>query len=535
MEKIIILLSAFIAASLQGQIIPQEFGAEKLSAYVDKFNADDDELYVNDFPNSAAKDFLLKNIPLLDTPDETINGVYYFRWWTFRKHIKKTPKGYVITEFLPKVRWSGEFNTISCPAAHHIREGRWLRDSSITADYVRFWSGAKNIRSYSFWYAHSAYVFYNTHKNLGLLKEIYPSLKRNFAEWEKSNRPKKDYLFYIKDGKDGMEVSISGSVNMGWTGYRATINSYMYAECNALSKIAKILGNEDDAKLYAEKADTLKRLINEKLWDKEAKFYKVMPRDGDGEMLTNVRELHGYTPWYFGIAPEEYAEAWKQIADPQGFKGKFGLTSAERRDPRFQINYFGHECQWNGPVWPYSTSITLVALANLLNDYKNHPVSKDDYFDALKTYAASHSRTKENGKKVFWIDENLNPDTGDWISRTRLSKWENGTWYDGKGGKERGKDYNHSTFADLVITGLVGLRVNEDDSISVNPLTPDDWRFFCLENVACKGKNISIFWDEDGSRYNKGKGFFVFVNGKQAARSVKIEKLKIDLSENTQR
>jgi|GEM_PF-5199446 len=44
MEKIIILLSAFIAASLQGQIIPQEFGAEKLSAYVDKFNADDDEL-----------------------------------------------------------------------------------------------------------------------------------------------------------------------------------------------------------------------------------------------------------------------------------------------------------------------------------------------------------------------------------------------------------------------------------------------------------------------------------------------------------
>lgn len=79
------------------------------------------------------------------------------------------------------------------------------------------------------------------------------------------------------------------------------------------------------------------------------------------------------------------------------------------------------------------------------------------------------------------------------------------------------------------------MRVNEDDSISVNPLTPDDWRFFCLENVVCKGKNISIFWDEDGSRYNKGKGFFVFVNGKQAARSVKIEKLKIDLSENTQR
>ena len=60
----------------------------------------------------------------------------------------------------------------------------------------------------------------------------------------------------------------------------------------------------------------------------------------------------------------------------------------------------------------------------------------------------------ENGNIVPWIDENLNPFTGDWISRTRLKTWENGTWSKGKGGVERGKDYNHSTFCDLIISGL---------------------------------------------------------------------------------
>lgn len=48
-------------------------------------------------------------------------------------------------------------------------------------------------------------------------------------------------------------------------------------------------------------------------------------------------------------------------------------------------------------------------------------------------------------------DENLNPFTGDWIARTRLIQR-------GKKIPERGQDYNHSTFCDLVISGLVGLR-----------------------------------------------------------------------------
>lgn len=95
-----------------------------LYKYVERFNADDQELYVNAIPNKDAAEFLKNNIPLFECPDEEIERTYYFRWWTYRKHIKATPDGYVVKEFLPNVSWAKKHNTINAPIGHHLYEGR---------------------------------------------------------------------------------------------------------------------------------------------------------------------------------------------------------------------------------------------------------------------------------------------------------------------------------------------------------------------------------------------------------------------------
>ncbi|GHV30510.1 hypothetical protein FACS1894177_03210 [Bacteroidia bacterium] len=104
--------------------------------YAERFNQNDDELYAQFIPNSEAADFLTKNIPRFECPDKELEEIYYFRWWTYRKHIQKTPEGYVITEFLPKVGWAGKYNAINCAAALHYGEGRWLHNS---AKHGLFW------------------------------------------------------------------------------------------------------------------------------------------------------------------------------------------------------------------------------------------------------------------------------------------------------------------------------------------------------------------------------------------------------------
>ena len=83
--------------------------------------------------------WVLENAPLFECPDPDLQQIYYFRWHVYHEHLKQTPAGWVVTEFLPDVPWAGKYNTISCAAGHHIYEGRWLRDRRYMEDYCRFW------------------------------------------------------------------------------------------------------------------------------------------------------------------------------------------------------------------------------------------------------------------------------------------------------------------------------------------------------------------------------------------------------------
>jgi hypothetical protein len=504
---------------------PLVLKADRFRHYIDSFNQYDNELYVQHIPNAAAWEFLRANVPLLDCPDKELEEIYYFRWWTFRKAIKQTPDGFVITEFLPPVRWAGKHNTINCPAAHHLREGRWLADPKFLDDYTTFWfrKGGK-VRSYSFWAADSVWARTQVTGDDQLARDLLPDLVKNYEDWEGDHRDANG-LFWQVDDRDGMEVSISGELHPKHQGYRATINSYMYGDAMAIARIAEQVGQKDVAEKYLAKAAQIKRLTQEKLWDAEAQFFKVLPR-GEETKLSDARELHGYTPWYFNLPDADRSIAWKQLMDPQGFYAPFGPTTAEQRHPKFAISYEGHECQWNGPSWPFATAITLTALANLLNNYDRTVITRENYLDLLKSYAKSHHRKREDGRVVPWIDENLNPTTGDWISRTRLKTWKNGTWDARKGGEERGKDYNHSTFCDLVISGLVGLRPRADETVEVNPLVPEGtWDYFCMDQIRYHGHWLTILFDKTGKRYGKGSGLRVFCDGHEIAGAERLQRV----------
>ncbi len=501
-----------------------------LRNYVKSFNEKDHTHFGQEISNEQAADWMAENIPLFECPDKEIEEIYHFRWWTYRKHIKNTPDGFVITEFLPKVNWSGKHNTISCPAGHHFREGRWISNRRYLDEYALFWfRKGGSPRRYSFWAADAIYHYAMVCGDFSMAIELLPDLVANYQAWEKS-RLETDGLFWQIDDRDGMEVSI-GASGHGGQGKRATINSYMYGDAKAISAIAEKAGKPEIAALYQKKASRLRKLTLEKLWDEETQFFKILPR-GEQALKVNVRELHGYTPWYFNLPPQDkgYEVAWKQLMDPNGFYAPFGPTVAEQRHPDFKISYTGHECQWNGPSWPFATAVTLTALANVLNNYPQDAISVSDYFETLKIYTKSHRLKKMDGTLVPWIDENLNPYTGDWIARTRLKQWKNGTWDESKGGTERGKDYNHSSYCDLIITGLVGLRPQTDDKIVVNPLIPEQtWDYFCLDGVPYHGRILTIFYDKTGKRYGKGKGLHILVNGKKITSSKKPGRMEVNL------
>jgi hypothetical protein len=252
----------------------------KLQTYVERFNADDEELYSN-IPNEEAYNFLKNNIPLFECPDIDFERTYYFRWWTYRKHIKQTPDGYVITEFLPDVDWSGKHNTISCPAAHHYYEGRWLHNFKFLDDYSYFWfRKGGDPRLYSFWVADALYNRFLVTSDSKTLLDLLPDLIENYELWETGwdwyghhIGKRNNGLFYTLDDRDGGEFSVGGH------GFRPSLNSFMFGDAVAISKIAKMAGKSDIEKKFTNKADKIKNLVQNKLWDKEADFFKVLTTD----------------------------------------------------------------------------------------------------------------------------------------------------------------------------------------------------------------------------------------------------------------
>ena len=514
---------------------------KKLKNYVDRFNMNDNEIYKQFIPNDEAFKFLSKNIPMIDLPEKVIEETYYFRWWTYRKHIKNTEDGFVITEFLPKVYWSKKHNTINCPAAHHIYEGRWLKDPKYISEYINFWlyNSEDGIRQYSFWIADAIVAFNNVHRNDSILSNQLVPLINNYNEWVKIRKENNQTLFYQWDVADGMELTASGRIlnkgieKFGVEATRPTINSYMYADAKAISKIAILNNDIKKAKEFENKANKIKQELQKRLWNKDLNFFTVLPKKYDETTKAlDVRELIGYVPWYFNLPDdkEEFSLAWEKIKDSTGFAAPLGLTVTEQSHPFFKISYEGHECQWNGPSWPFATTQTLKAMANFLTNYSNNKtVSKNDYYSLLLQYAKQHKIKNDKGETFNWIDENFNPYTGDWISRTRLKNWEGKGWSEEKGGVERGKDYNHSGFCDLVLSDLIGIKPNINNSIEINPLIPDDWEWFAVENIHFQDKEIDLIWDKTGNHYHLGKGLMLFVDQNLVIQKDKIQKIVFDL------
>ncbi|MGD0579731.1 MAG: family 43 glycosylhydrolase [Bryobacteraceae bacterium] len=480
---------------------------ESFRHYVETFNRNDVERQVQFIDDKSAWGWLRDNVPFFESSDKSLEEMYYFRWWTFRKHIKQAPHGFVITELLPDVPWAGKLNTISCSAGHHFYEGRWIRDRRYLADYARLWFGKDGEpRRYSFWAADAirAWSMVTQDQHLGV--ELFPDLVKNYQQWEKSNQDANG-LFWQIDDRDGMEFSIGGN------GYRPTINSYMYGDAMALSDMATWVWpyHRDMAMQFRAKADRLRALVEDQLWDETTGFYKTLPR-GSQASLVDVRELIGFVPWYFNLPNPGKEVAWKLLTDPRGFSAPYGPATAERRHPRFMFTN-PHECLWNGPSWPFATSQTLVALANLLNNYRQDYVTKKDYLDLLTTYARAQRLRQPDGSSIPFIDEDLNPLTGDWIARSQLYAMTPAQQAD-KGGKDRGRDYNHSTFNDLVITGLVGLRPRADQWVELNPLVAEGaMDYFALDGVRYHDFDLTILYDKTGLRYRKGAGLRVFADG----------------------
>jgi hypothetical protein len=502
-------MMAVPSEQLTAQKPPPFLKAERFRHHVEYFNRMEDEHVRQAIPNAEAWEWMKRNIPLFECPQQNFEEMFYYRWWTFRKHIRKTEQGHVITEFLVPRSYADKYNLISSALGHHIYESRWLHDKRYMDEDLMVWyRGAegkplKRLRFYSSWNIDAIYNRYLVNNDRDFILSLFPDLVSDYEAWENEKKNSAG-LFWQFDVRDAMEETISGGRKE--KNPRPSINGYMFGNAHALSSIALLKGDGVSAGLYQRKADSLKKNMQRLLWNEQHHFFEVRKEQGD--TLANVREEIGYIPWYFNLPDSSHDMAWRFVKDTTVFCAPFGITTADRSHPDFRTHGCC-KCEWDGAVWPFATSQTLTAMANLLNMDRQHHVTRQDYFDLLERYVESQYH---RGRP--YIGEYLDEKTGYWL----------------KGDEERSRYYNHSTFNDLLITGLAGIRPRPGEELEVNPLLPEGkWDWFCLDNILYHGKTISIIWDREGKKYKKGKGLSVWVNGVKKGSSPLLGRLVVKL------
>ncbi len=470
-------------------------------------------------PDIAAlpeKEWFRSNIPFVDVPDRNIMAVYYYRWRVWYESQRNTgpSNGWITTEFEPLFGFGGPFESISAASGHHIDEGRWIRDRRYLDQYIDFWlkgTGSQGkgtafnpvtadwLQAYTNWLPTAVVDRARVTGDWSFATQRLPQLETAYAHWAPLFNASLD-LYFVTPIWDAMENSASSNRTdpsnpfSGGDGYRPTINAYLYSDSLAIAELALRTGNLRTTLDYAGRAFRIQQATEKHLWDPASNFYKHVPVASDpGLVPIPDREEIGFVPWQFDLPSPSRSIAWSQLTQHGGFAGLDGITTVERRSPYYYFQATTGCCHWDGPVWPYATSQTLTGLANLLIDYPAQPyVTAQTYYDELHVFAASQFKDG-----LPYVAEAHDADTPAWIYDT----------------PNRSEDYNHSTFGDLVLTGLLGIRPEGFDAVLLHPLAPKSWDWYAVDNAPYHGHNLSFSWDRDGSHYGHGAGFRVYIDG----------------------
>jgi len=121
------------------------------------------------------------------------------------------------------------------------------------------------------------------------------------------------------------------------------LNTYLCVQMDSLSRIARIIGKEADAAMWAERAETLVRHMIEHFWDAEAGVFWATR---DHRPIKSLTPFNLYPLWT-GHLPQEIDDRLvTHLINPREFWPPWPIPTVARSDP-----VYNPDQMWRGPTW----------------------------------------------------------------------------------------------------------------------------------------------------------------------------------------
>ena len=240
------------------------------------------------------------------------------------------------------------------------------------------------------------------------LAYAYPILK-DYNRWLYDNRRLSGGLFFwVHPYESGMDNSprfanqnVSRTADMKNLA-AIDLSSYMALQNAALAAMARELAMPRDEELFTARAEELKKLINDNLWDEADGLY--YDRDVKAGKLIRVKSVASLLPLFCAVPDAARAKRLRgHIMDPAEFNTPLPLPSVARNDPAFGKD------MWRGPVWintaymivlgleeyGYRDEAADIAFRIVDNVYRNYRLTGEFY----EYYDPDHDGVSELGRK----------------------------------------------------------------------------------------------------------------------------------------
>ena len=457
------------------------------------------------------------DVPVFDSDDSVLNRTWWYRWFLLRHNYCRPDTGFLRHGYFSEGRshkasktpysFQGHEFTQLIPLSTpmHLMDARWKRhgeeceetvrsllDSMDEQGYFSLTAIDRHGTHYGNFAQWAVYAYFLIHPSVELVRSILPDMKRSFYAVVAGQRTEKDILPVCYDHRrTGKEYQPSFWY---FTGYpetpqdnstflplkRVDLACCLYLNALGLARLCAMAGDEEESRFY-ETAQEMKRLILDKMWDEEDQFFYDL--HFMTEERAKVRCITGFDPFAAGLTDEQHIRALDSLLSAEGFSTGDAFASVSRDAPVYepQGGWKGHffkgrnGCVWDGPSWPFTTSVALDALAKQSKRFGHR--WDGAFAERFGQYILEHYQGHDT--KRPYLVEHYDCETGEALSDE--------------------PDYLHSYFIDLVMRHIVGLEIDET-GVRLDPMDVGLKRF-SLEGAFAAGHMVDVFWDaRDGYR-----------------------------------
>ncbi|HLF75722.1 MAG TPA: trehalase family glycosidase [Anaerolineales bacterium] len=190
--------------------------------------------------------------------------------------------------------------------------------------------------------AWAAYKLYEHDGDREFLDEIYePIVRWNNWWFEKNDLDGNGLCEYRHPYSSGLDDSPLW--DEGLPVESPDLNTYLYLQQEALAKIARVIGNEEDVEMWRGRAETMAQRMIDLTWDAESGLFWAR-RNG---VRVNVRTPFNLFPLITGQMPPEISSRLiEHLTDEKQFWPRYPVPTVAMDDPKYNPYQM-----WRGPTW----------------------------------------------------------------------------------------------------------------------------------------------------------------------------------------